>query len=175
MCLSTTHVSSLVKYLFTSFHFIIGCLFSYFILENFHVFWHKFFSVNTLWCVSSSWPGRIPHAMEHLSLCTTTEPALQGPHAATTEVHASGASALHQGKPLQWEDSAPQKRVAPVRLVPDGGVEGCVLIFSCKIPKITTSCWTTIDRKTPEPTEKILHIQGWRRNYKKMVGGVQSW
>ena len=144
MCLFTTHISSLVKYLFTSSsHFVIGYLFSYFILENFPVFWYKFFSVNTLWYVSFSWSGKVPHTVEHVSPWTTT-----------TEVHASGACALQQGKPLQWEDRTPQRRVASVRLVQDGGVEGRVLIFSCKITKITTSCWTTIDRKTLGPTEE---------------------
>ena len=156
MCLFTTHISSLVKYLFTSSsHFVIGYLFSYFILENFPVFWYKFFSVNTLWYISFSWSGKVPHTVDHLSpWTTTTEPVLQDPHVATTEVHASGACALQQGKPLQWEDRAPQRRVAPVRLVLDGGVEGHVPIFSCKITKITTSCWTTIDRKTLGPTEE---------------------
>ena len=105
--------------------------------------------------VSFSWSGKVPHTVEHVSpWTTTTEPTLRDPHVATTEVHASGACALQQGKPLQWEDRTPQRRVASVRLVQDGGVEGRVLIFSCKITKITTSCWTTIDRKTLGPTEE---------------------
>ena len=39
--------------------------------------------------------------------------------------------------------------------VQDGGVEGYGLISSCETTKITTSCWTTIDRrKTGEPAKK---------------------
>ena len=36
----------------------------------------------------------------------------------------------------------------------DGGVEGLVLIFSCKNTKIATSWWKTIDRWMLEPTGK---------------------
>ena len=36
----------------------------------------------------------------------------------------------------------------------DGGVEGHALIFSCENSKITTLCWTTIDRKKLDPTKK---------------------
>ena len=35
-----------------------------------------------------------------------------------------------------------------------GGVEGHVLIFSCENSKITTHCWTTIDRRMLDPTKK---------------------
>ena len=35
----------------------------------------------------------------------------------------------------------------------DGRIEGCVLIFSCENSKITTFCWTTIDRML-DPTKK---------------------
>ena len=38
--------------------------------------------------------------------------------------------------------------------VQDGRVEGCALISSCESTKIATSYWTTIDRKTLEPTQK---------------------
>ena len=55
----------------------------------------------------------------------------------------------------------------------DGGVEGCVLTFSCKNSEITTHCWTTIDRRLLDPTKKRPHIQGQRRNPSKMVGGVK--
>lgn len=94
----------LVKCVFTSSsHFGIGYLFSYFILEDFHVFWYKFFSVNTLWRVSFSWSGKIQHTVEHLSpWTTTTESTLQDPHVTTTEVHASGALCSATRKPLQW-------------------------------------------------------------------------
>ena len=37
--------------------------------------------------------------------------------------------------------------------VQDGGVDRCVLIYSCERTKITTSCWT-IDRRTLELTKK---------------------
>ena len=36
----------------------------------------------------------------------------------------------------------------------DGGVEGCALTPSCENTRITTSCWTIIDRKTLELTKK---------------------
>ena len=36
----------------------------------------------------------------------------------------------------------------------DGGIEGRVLIFSCKNTQITTSCWTTIDRRMLDPTDR---------------------
>ena len=36
----------------------------------------------------------------------------------------------------------------------DGGVEGHALTPSCENTRITTSCWTIIDRKTLELTKK---------------------
>ena len=39
-------------------------------------------------------------------------------------------------------------------LVQDGGVEGCALMLSCESTRITTNCWTVIDRKTLELTRK---------------------
>ena len=36
----------------------------------------------------------------------------------------------------------------------DGGVEGRALTPSCENTRITTSCWTIIDRKTLELTKK---------------------
>ena len=36
----------------------------------------------------------------------------------------------------------------------DGGVEGRALIFSCKSSKITTCCWTAVDRKMLNPAKK---------------------
>ena len=36
----------------------------------------------------------------------------------------------------------------------DGGVEGRALIFSCENSKITTRCWTTVDRRMLDPTKK---------------------
>ena len=36
----------------------------------------------------------------------------------------------------------------------DGGVEGRALTPSCERTRITTTCWTTIDRKTLELTKK---------------------
>ena len=59
------------------------------------------------------------------------------------------------------------------RLVKDASVEGHALIF-CKNIKITTRCWTTIDRRRLEPTKKsIPHIQGQRRNCRK--GARNPW
>ena len=46
-------------------------------------------------------------------------------------------------------------RITIYRLpVQDGGVEGHAISSSCKSTKIITSCWTTIDRRTSEPTER---------------------
>ena len=36
----------------------------------------------------------------------------------------------------------------------DGGVEGCAFTPSCENTRITSSCWTVIDRKTLELTKK---------------------
>ena len=36
----------------------------------------------------------------------------------------------------------------------DGGVEGCVLIFSCKKYKTATNHWTAIDKRMLDPTKK---------------------
>ena len=55
------------------------------------------------------WSGKIPHATEQLSLCTTIlslcsrarKPQLLSLHAATTEAHAPGAHAPQQEKPPQ--------------------------------------------------------------------------
>ena len=41
-----------------------------------------------------------------------------------------------------------------VALNQDGGVEGRALTPSCKNTRITTNCWTIIDRKTLEHTKK---------------------
>ena len=43
----------------------------------------------------------------------------------------------------------------------DGGVEGCVLTFSCKNSEITTHCWTTIDRRLLDPTKKRYPTSNW--------------
>ena len=42
--------------------------------------------------------------------------------------------------------------------VGETGIEGCALIFSCENSKITTYCWTTIDRRTLDPTIKRYPI-----------------
>ena len=57
---------------------------------------------------------------------------------------------------------------------PDGEVEERVLIFSCKNSKITTHCWTIINRRMLDPTKKDTHIPGQRRSPSKMVGGTKS-
>ena len=69
------------------------------------------------------WSGKIPHAVEQLSLCAkllslcsrACAPQLLSPCATTTEARAPGARAPQQEKPLQWEARAPQWRVAPAR------------------------------------------------------------
>ena len=69
------------------------------------------------------WSGKIPHAAEQLSPCTTTtsltsrahEPQLLSLRATTTEARAPRALAPQQEKPSQGEARAPQQRVAPDR------------------------------------------------------------
>ena len=59
------------------------------------------------------------------------------------------------------------------RLKSSGWPSRCALIF-CQSTKITTSCWTTINRKTLEPTKKKDKlIQAQRRSCNRMVGGAQ--
>ena len=58
--------------------------------------------------------------------------------------------------------------------VQDGGIEGRVLTPSCESPRITTSCWTIIDRKTLELTKKDTPQPNKRRSHSEMVGGAQS-
>ena len=41
-----------------------------------------------------------------------------------------------------------------IRLVQESRVEGHMFISSCKNTKIATGCWTTIKRRTLEPTKK---------------------
>ena len=61
------------------------------------------------------------------------------------------------------------------RSLQDGRVEGRVLTFSCENSKITTHCWTTVDRRMLDPIKKkIPHVQGQRRSQSKMVGGAKS-
>ena len=45
-------------------------------------------------------------------------------------------------------------RMKARRLVQDGGIEGRALTPSCENTRITTNCWTIIDRKTLELTKK---------------------
>ena len=53
---------------------------------------------------------------------------------------------------------------------------GRALIFSYQSTKITTRCWTAINRKTREPTKKQTpHTQGQRKSHDKTVGGARSW
>ena len=54
---------------------------------------------------------------------------------------------------FQWVSSSHQ--VAKVlRLTEDERVEGLALIFSCENSKITTHCWTTINRRMLDPPKK---------------------
>ena len=45
----------------------------------------------------------------------------------------------------------------------DGRVGECVFISSCKSTKIATSCWTTMDRRTPEPPKKWYSMSKTKR------------
>ena len=57
----------------------------------------------------------------------------------------------------KWQDdinwSSRWKKLEEI-LVQDGGVDRRALIPSCKSTRITTNCWTIIDRKTLELTKK---------------------
>ena len=56
------------------------------------------------------------HVPQLLSLCSRARKSqLLSPRATTTEAHAPRAHAPQQEKPPQWEDCAPQRRVAPAR------------------------------------------------------------
>ena len=54
----------------------------------------------------------------------------------------------------------------------DGGVKGCVLIFSCENSKIATGSCTTIN-KLLDPQKKISHVQWQRTIPNKMEGGAK--
>ena len=57
----------------------------------------------------------------------------------------------------------------------DGGVKGCVLIFSWENSKITIHCWTTIDKDNVGSHQKsIPHVQGQKGIPNKMVGEAKS-
>ena len=61
------------------------------------------------------WSGKIPHAVEQLSLCkTTTEPILQSPGAAASEALEPRVCAQQQGKPPQQEAQGPQPEQTPL-------------------------------------------------------------
>ena len=51
----------------------------------------------------------------------------------------------------------------------DGGIEGCVLIFSCKNTKITPSCWTTIDMRMWDTT-KERYLSPWAKEKPQQDG-----
>ena len=60
------------------------------------------------------WSGKIPHAVEQLSLCaTTTESVLWSLRATTTEACTPRPQAPQQEKPLQWEACTPQRKSSP--------------------------------------------------------------
>ena len=59
-------------------------------------------------------------------------------------------------------------------LVQDGRVERRALISSGKNIKITTSCSTTIDRRTLEPTKKRNPMSKDKEEASETAGGVQS-
>ena len=59
--------------------------------------------------------------------------------------------------------------------IADGGVKRCVLIFSCKNSKITTHCWTTVNRGMLDPTKKRCPTaKGKGEGPSKTVGEVKS-
>ena len=59
------------------------------------------------------WSGKIPQAVDQLSLCATTvEPVLYSPGTTTTEAPRTGARAPRE-KPLQWEICGPQLEGRP--------------------------------------------------------------
>ena len=60
------------------------------------------------------------------------------------------------------------------RLVEDGRVEGRVLTPSCESTRITTNCWTVIDRETLEHNKKDTPHPKQTRSHDETVGGAQS-
>ena len=56
----------------------------------------------------------------------------------------------------------------------DGRVEGRALTLSCENTRITTSCWTIINRKTLKLTKKDTPHLKTKENHCEMVGGEQS-
>ena len=59
-----------------------------------------------------------------------------------------------QIKKLEKEQNKPKEIQGRSRRSQDGGVEGRALTPSCENTRITTRCWTIIDRKTLELTKK---------------------
>ena len=57
----------------------------------------------------------------------------------------------------------------------DGWAEGLEFTSSHENTKITTNCWTTIDKKDRNLPKKIFYIQRQRRSHNEMVGGAHSW
>ena len=56
----------------------------------------------------------------------------------------------------------------------DGRVE-LELPSSHKNTKITTNCWTTIDKKDWNVSKKIFYIQRQRKSHNEMTGGTHLW
>ena len=80
---------------------------------------------------------------------------------------------------LLWPVSSLDKTVLTFGLLHfpkgwDGRVERHMLIFSWENSKITTHCWTFVDRRMLDPTKKRAHVHGQRRSPNKMVGGAKS-
>ena len=82
------------------------------------------------------------------------------------------------GVGIEPRNSSKNNRIIAIEMttlqLQDGRVEGHVLIFSCKNSKITTHCWTIINRRMLHCTKKDTHVQRQRRTPSKMVGGVKS-
>ena len=56
--------------------------------------------------------------------------------------------------------------------VQDGGIQRSSLISSHESIKITTSCWTTINRMLESTKKRYSHVQRLRRSPSKTVGGT---
>ena len=82
------------------------------------------------------------------------------------------------GVGIKPRNSSKNNRIIAIEIttlqLQDGRVEGHVLIFSCENSKITTHCWTIINRRMLHCTKKDTHVQRQRRTLSKMVGGVKS-
>ena len=78
-----------------------------------------------------------------------------------------------EAQSFQWNPVINEKKIYWERNQ-DGRVEGRALTPSCENTRITTTCWTVIDRKTLELTKKHTPHPKQRRSHNETVGGAES-